>query len=186
MKQIARGGPVTVTHPDMTRFFMTIPEAVELVIEAGAITEGGETFVLDMGNPVKIADLARDLIKLSGYEPDRDIQISYSGIRPGEKLYEELFLGREEMTATRHERIFISTKELDENYTGINKDISSLVKNVLHDRNQVLNLIKSIVPEYYKPNYAELKPVSSGEVIYMDKVDKKTKKVGSVSNLSLS
>jgi FlaA1/EpsC-like NDP-sugar epimerase len=186
MKQIARGGPVTVTHPEMTRFFMTIPEAVELVIEAGALTEGGETFVLDMGNPIKIADLARDLIKLSGFEPDRDIQISYSGIRPGEKLYEELFLGREEMAATRHERIFISTKELDDNYAGINQTIIPLVKNVLHDRNQVLNLIKSIVPEYYKPNYAELKPVSSGEVIYMDKVDKKTKKVGSVSNLSLS
>lgn len=169
MKQIARGGPVTVTHPDMTRFFMTIPEAVELVIEAGALAEGGETFVLDMGNPVKIADLARDLIKLSGYEPDRDIKISYSGIRPGEKLYEELFLGREEMAATRHERIFISTKELDDNYAGINQTIIPLVKNVLHDRNQVLNLIKSIVPEYQKPKYTELKPVASGEVIYLEK-----------------
>lgn len=182
MRQIAQGGPITVTHPDMTRFFMTIPEAVELVIEAGALTEGGETFVLDMGNPVKIADLARDLIELSGYVPDQDIQISYTGIRPGEKLYEELFLGGEEMACTSHERIFISTQELDENYTGINKNITHLVKKALADRNLVLRLIKSIVPEYHKPDYTGLKTASSGEVIYMDKRENKAKIAGSAGN----
>lgn len=182
MKQIAKGGPVTVTHPDMTRFFMTIPEAVELVIQAGALARGGETFVLDMGDPVKISDLARDLIKLSGYEPDREIQISYTGIRPGEKLYEELFLGREEMASTRHERIFISTKELDDNYTGINKTINVLVKNALPDRTRVLNLIKTLVPEYQRPDYTELKADSSGEVIYLDKREKRARKSGSLGN----
>lgn len=182
MKQIQKGGPVTVTHPDMTRFFMTIPEAVELVIQAGALAQGGETFVLDMGEPVKIADLARDLIKLSGYEPDRDIQISYTGVRPGEKLYEELFLSREEMAATRHERIFISTKELDDNYMGLNQNIQILVRSVLHDKNQVLNLIRTLVPEYHRPDYNKLKVAQPGEVIYLEEIGKKTKKTGTSIN----
>jgi FlaA1/EpsC-like NDP-sugar epimerase len=106
-RQIARGGPVTVTHPEMKRYFMTIPEAVQLVIQAGAIGNGGEVFVLDMGAPVKIRDLAEDLIRLSGYEPGRDIQIVYTGLRPGEKLFEELFTPAERLTHSRHERIFI-------------------------------------------------------------------------------
>ncbi|MGC5324924.1 polysaccharide biosynthesis protein [Brevibacillus sp. SYSU BS000544] len=106
-KQIELGGPVTVTHPEMVRYFMTIPEAVQLVIQAGAIASGGEVFVLDMGQPVKIDQLARDLIKLSGFEPDKDIHIVYSGIRPGEKLYEELLTDEEGTAATKHDRIFI-------------------------------------------------------------------------------
>ena len=106
--QIARGGPVTVTDPEMKRYFMTIPEAVQLVIQAGALGKGGEIFVLDMGEPVKIVDLARDMIILSGLKPDEDIKIEFTGLRPGEKLYEELFSDRENFAVTRHERIFIA------------------------------------------------------------------------------
>ncbi|MFA4133391.1 MULTISPECIES: polysaccharide biosynthesis protein [unclassified Brevibacillus] len=106
-QQIEEGGPVTVTHPDMVRYFMTIPEAVQLVIQAGALAKGGEVFILDMGNPVRIADLARDLIRLSGFEPEKEIKIIYSGIRPGEKLFEELLTDEEGTTATKHNRIFV-------------------------------------------------------------------------------
>lgn len=105
-KQIAKGGPITVTHPDMERYFMTIPEAVQLVIQAGSLAKGGETFVLDMGRPVKILELARSMIELSGYAPD-EIEIKYIGLRPGEKLYEELFTVHEVKKTTLHERIFV-------------------------------------------------------------------------------
>ena len=107
-EQIARGGPVTITHPDMVRYFMTIPEAVQLVIQAGAMASGEEVFVLNMGKPVKIVDMARDMIRLSGFIPDVDIQIIYTGIRPGEKLFEELLTDEEGATTTRHSRIFVA------------------------------------------------------------------------------
>lgn len=107
-KQIEKGGPVTVTHPDMVRYFMTIPEAAQLVVQAGAIAKGGEVFILDMGQPVKIMDLAKDLIRLSGYKPDVDIPIQITGMRPGEKLYEELLTAEEGTTATKHQRIFVA------------------------------------------------------------------------------
>ena len=115
-QQIRRGGPVTITHPGMKRYFMTIPEAVQLVIQAGAMAEGGEIFVLDMGEPVSIDEMARDLIRLMGLKPGEDIEIKYIGVRPGEKLHEELFTPEEDRIATRHERIFIarpSGNELD-------------------------------------------------------------------------
>jgi FlaA1/EpsC-like NDP-sugar epimerase len=110
-RQIERGGPVTVTHPDMTRYFMTIPEAVQLIIQAGAMGQSGEIFILDMGEPVRIVDLARDLIKLSGFIPDHDIKIVFSGIRPGEKIFEELLTADERNLTTTHEKIFVAPSQ---------------------------------------------------------------------------
>lgn len=108
--QIRRGGPVTVTHPEMVRYFMTIPEAAQLVLQAGAFAESGRVYVLDMGKPVRIADLARDLILLSGLEPDKDIEIRYAGARPGEKLFEELLTAEEGTEASHHDKIFVARK----------------------------------------------------------------------------
>jgi FlaA1/EpsC-like NDP-sugar epimerase len=106
-QQIANGGPVTVTHPEVTRFFMLIPEAVQLIIQAAAIGSAGDIFVLDMGNPIRILDLAKDLIKLSGLRPGQDIAIEFVGLRPGEKLYEELLTAEEGLTKTSYSKIFV-------------------------------------------------------------------------------
>lgn len=146
-KQIAAGGPITVTHPDIIRYFMTIPEAVQLVIQAGGMAKGGEIFVLDMGEPVKIDKLARDLIRLSGLEPDVDIHIEYSGLRPGEKLYEELLMAEEGLANTTHDKIFVANPmELSiEALEGKLKRLESILDK---DRVAIIQALKEVVPTY--------------------------------------
>jgi len=107
-KQLKKGGPLTVTHPDMVRYFMTIPEACQLIIQSAVMGKGGEIFVLDMGEPVKITYLAEQMIRLSGKEPGKDIEIVFTGLRPGEKLFEELFHESENLSATRHEKVLLA------------------------------------------------------------------------------
>lgn len=149
--QIARGGPLTVTHPEMTRYFMTIPEAVQLVIQAGAMAEGGEVFVLDMGEPVKILDLAEDLIRLSGLEPGVDIEIQITGIRPGEKLYEELLTSEEGTTATRHKRIFVA-KSNHINIALLEDSLQCLASGISHDNEKIVGMLQELVPTYRHKN----------------------------------
>jgi FlaA1/EpsC-like NDP-sugar epimerase len=151
-KQIEQGGPITVTHPEITRYFMTIPEACELVLEAGFMGKGGEIFVFDMGKPIKIADLARQMIQLSGLVPGKDIQIVFIGLRPGEKLYEELLSERENTLPTCHPKIKIAEVEkLD--YRGLISRIDSLLKSVYTlSKQDVVEFFKEIVPEYTSSN----------------------------------
>jgi len=146
-EQIAKGGPVTVTHPEINRFFMTIPEAAQLVIQAGAMAAGGEIFVLDMGQPVKIADLARDLIILSGLKPDEDIKIKYTGLRKGEKLYEELLMSEVALTSTTHEKIFVE-KPMEYNMEFINESIDEFRNVVNLDKEEIFKLMQKKVPTY--------------------------------------
>lgn len=146
-KQIEQGGPVTVTHPEIIRYFMTIPEAVQLVIQAGAMAKGGEIFVLDMGQPVKICDLARNLIKLSGFEPDVDIKIEFSGLRPGEKLYEELLLAEEGLEATRNDKIFVA-QPVATDLAMLKREIDCLKEIIMTNADGVKDYIQTIVPTY--------------------------------------
>lgn len=152
-KQIEKGGPVTVTHKDITRFFMTIPEAVQLILQAVTYAEGGEIFVLDMGEPVKIYDLAVSLIKLLGYEPNVDIPIQITGLRPGEKLYEEILMEEEGLQATKHNKIFVSQpmhlemKELQEKLNILDE----LEYDENYSRNYIKQVMKDVVPTYKDP-----------------------------------
>ena len=147
-KQIAAGGPVTVTHPDIIRYFMTIPEAAQLVIQAGGMAHGGEIFVLDMGQPVKIVDLARNLIRLSGYEPDVDIKITYTGLRPGEKLYEELLLDAEgQCEKTSHDLIYIGTP-IRFNEQSFLDDLHELRSCAGVDNPHMVEVVHRLVPTY--------------------------------------
>lgn len=146
-KQIAHGGPVTVTHPEINRYFMTIPEASQLVIQAGGMAKGGEIFVLDMGEPVKINDLARDLIRLSGYEPDIDIKIKYTGLRPGEKLYEELLMDEIALTNTEHDKIYVE-KPTENSMKFVEKSINEFRYVVHKDRESIFKLMETKVPTY--------------------------------------
>lgn len=147
-KQIKEGGPLTVTHKDIIRYFMTIPEAAQLVIQSGAIAKGGEIFVLDMGEPIRIYDLAVDLIKLSGLKLDEDIKIEITGLRPGEKLYEELLMDEEGLTDTKCEKIHIG-KPIDIDYTELKKSLDELSQIVQSPNiNDLIDMVKKIVPTY--------------------------------------
>lgn len=146
-KQIKSGGPVTVTHPDIIRYFMTIPEAVSLVLQAGAYAKGGEIFVLDMGKPVKILDMARNLIKLSGFEPDVDIKIEFTGLRPGEKLYEEMLMKEEGMQTTPNKLIHIG-KPIDFHSEIFLDELKKLYKIAYDEHSDIKSAVKHLVPTY--------------------------------------
>lgn len=153
-QQIKDGGPVTVTHPDIKRYFMTIPEAVQLVLQAAALGEGGEVFVLDMGKPLKIVDLARDMIRLAGFEEGEDIKIAFTGLRPGEKLFEELFLDDEHYQRTLHEKIFVSRNGVAPPET-VDQQVDRLLETVASgDVKEILEDLQALVPECH-PDFGE-------------------------------
>ena len=157
-EQIAHGGPVTVTHPEMRRYFMTISEATQLVLQAASFERGGGIFILDMGKPVRITDLAHDLIRLSGLEPDRDIEIEYSGIRPGEKLVEELTTSEESATRTTHHKIFIAQikpAEWDSLVVGID-DLLQRADSL--DERRVYEGLAALIPEFNERGERPSKP----------------------------
>lgn len=165
--QIERGGPVTVTHPSITRYFMTIPEACQLVLEAGSMGNGGEVFVFDMGNPVKISDLAKKMIRLYGLVPNIDVMITYIGLRPGEKLYEELLTDGENVIKTYHEKIMIA-KVREVEVSVINTNLNLLEKDINDsiDENFLVSKMKSIVPEFISNN-SEYEYLDGGKVMNM-------------------
>jgi FlaA1/EpsC-like NDP-sugar epimerase len=151
-KQIEQGGPVTVTHADITRYFMTIPEACNLVLEAGVMGKGGEIFVFDMGRSVRIIDLAKKMIKLSGLELGKDIEIQVTGLRPGEKLYEELLNNKENTLPTHHEKIMIAQVTTYPHDEIIKKLENLSVDLIEDDEMKIVAHLKSIVPEFISQN----------------------------------
>ena len=175
-KQIAKGGPITVTHKDITRFFMTIPEAVQLVLQASTYAKGGEIFVLDMGEPVKIYDLAVSLIKLSGLQPEVDIPIKITGLRPGEKLYEEILMSEEGLKSTEHSKIFIA-KPSKITMEDVDKKLE-ILKETISDEHIELKKIKANMKKVV-PTYKERKKEEQEEVTEKteekEKIDNKKK-----------
>ena len=155
-RQIAHGGPVTVTHKKIIRYFMLIPEAAQLVLQAGAFAKGGEIFVLDMGKPVKIYDLACDLIRLSGLEPGKDIKIVFTGLRPGEKLYEELLMSEEGLEDTVHEKIHVGQPTF-ESMDTLEEKLEQLRKLLqMNDIAEIKHQMQKIVPTYHYKNAEEI------------------------------
>ena len=151
-KQIENGGPVTITHPEITRYFMTIPEACELVLQAGTMGQGGEVYVFDMGEPVKIIDLAKRMIRLYGLETGIDIQLKITGLRPGEKLYEELLSDDAKTLATHHEKIMIS-KDSAMDFSRINTLTEQVIQKAKSgDNEEIVSLLKDIIPEFKSNN----------------------------------
>jgi FlaA1/EpsC-like NDP-sugar epimerase len=151
-KQIAEGGPVTVTHPDIIRYFMTIPEASSLVLEAATLGNGGEIFCFDMGQPVRIADLAENMIRLAGLIPGKDIKITYTGLRPGEKLYEELLNQKETTIPTKNKKILMA-KVREYNFDSVSTEIQNLIEEAQRGKIfPTVQMMKKIVPEYKSKN----------------------------------
>lgn len=170
-KQIEEGGPVTVTHPDIIRYFMTIPEAVSLVLQAGSYAKGGEIFVLDMGDPVKIDTLARNLIKLSGYKPGQDIDVVYTGLRPGEKLYEEKLMAEEGMLKTDNELIHIG-KPIELDVIKFLKDLENLANHCYSESGNVIELVEAMVPTFQTPELDKAKYQQQFEKLFSSKGQK--------------
>lgn len=151
-KQIEKGGPVTITHPDIIRYFMTIPEACQLVLEAGAMGKGGEILIFDMGEPVKIMDLAIKMIKLAGYTPNKQINIKITGLRPGEKLYEELLNNQSKTLPTHHKKIMISQDKVGD-YEQINEAIEEIILSANKLKSlKVVTKLKFLIPEFKSNN----------------------------------
>jgi FlaA1/EpsC-like NDP-sugar epimerase len=151
-KQIQQGGPITITHPEIIRYFMTIPEACQLVLEAGAMGNGGEIYIFDMGKPVKIIDLANKMIRLAGFTPDNEIKIKIIGLRPGEKLYEELLNDTSKTLPTHNEKIMIGQDKVDY-FEEVNSLIEDLILVSKNGNNQeIVSLMKRIVPEFKSMN----------------------------------
>jgi FlaA1/EpsC-like NDP-sugar epimerase len=164
-EQIERGGPVTITHPHIVRYFMTIPEACQLVLEAGSMANGGEIFVFDMGTPVKISDLAKKMIRLYGYIPNIDISLKYTGLRPGEKLYEELLVDGENSVKTYHEKIMIAKVRAIDQKAII--DQFKLLESKIASPNssmQLVGLMKELVPEFVSNN-SEFEQLDTTKVV---------------------
>jgi FlaA1/EpsC-like NDP-sugar epimerase len=152
-EQIRNGGPVTITNPKMKRYFMSISEAAQLILQAGAMGSGGEVYVLDMGSPVNIKDIAYELIRLSGLEPEKDISIEYIGSRPGEKLYEELQTNDENILDTNHEKILMMKNGNGNNWDHLLVKVDEITSSAkLYDINKVMDSLKTFIPEYV-PDY---------------------------------
>lgn len=171
-KQIAKGGPITITHPDMVRYFMTIPEASQLVLQAGSMAQGGEVFILDMGEPVKIVDMACDLIELSGFVPHKDIKIKFSGLRPGEKLFEELLTAEEGTASTKHNKIFMANlKKVDER---------RLVEGLSHLKSteaaeEIIMIMSGMIPTYKSARLLECAAIKMQNVIKEERHNEQNK-----------